>query len=159
MSADVKQYLFEQGIQFQVFQHAPVFTCEEAKEHSIYQNIRGVHSKNLFLKDKKSKRFFLLIVPEHIKVNMDEVGLLVSERIKFANVMDLQEILHLTPGSVSPFGLLNDKEHKVEVLINTEVWESEYVSFHPNINTETLELAKDDFHKYIKIIGNEYRVL
>lgn len=101
----------------------------------------------------------MLIIPENKKANMDDIGLLVNDKLKFANEVDLQEILHLTPGSVSPFGLINDKEHKVEVLIDKEIWESEYVSFHPNINTETLELSKEDFHKYVAALGNKYRIL
>lgn len=159
MTANVKNYFIERGIPFKVFEHPPVFTCEEAKQHHIYKNIRGVHSKNLFLKDKKSRRFYLLVIPEDKKANMDDVGMLVNDKLKFANETDLQDILHLTPGSVSPFGLINDEEHKVEVLIDKEVWESEYVSFHPNINTEMLELNKEDFHKYIETTGNKYRIL
>lgn len=159
MPSTVKKYLTERSIQFKLFEHPAVFTCEEAKKHHIYNNIRGVHSKNLFLKDKKSRRFYLLIIPEDKKANMDDIGLLVNDKLKFANEVDLKELLGLTPGSVSPFGLINDKEHKVEILIDKEIWESEYVSFHPNINTETLELSKDDFHKYITTLGNKYRTI
>ncbi len=159
MKVDVKEYLTGRGIRFKVFEHPAVFTCEEAKQHHVYKNIRGVHSKNLFLKDKKSRRFYFLIIPEDKKANMDDIGVIVNDKLKFANEVDLQKILHLTPGSVSPFGLINDEEHKVEVLIDKEVWESEYVSFHPNINTGTLELNRDDFHKYIETTGNKYRIL
>lgn len=159
MAIDVKHYLTEQGIPFKLFEHSPVFTCEEAKQHHIYKNIRGVHSKNLFLKDKKSRRFYLLIIPENKKADIDTVGTLVNNKLKFANEDDLKRILCLTPGSVSPFGLVNDTEHIVEVLIDKEIWESEYVSFHPNVNTETLELTQSDFHKYIGLVGNAYRIL
>ena len=69
------------------------------------------------------------------------------------------EKLNLTPGAVSPFGLLNNITHDVEVIIDEEVWNADKVSFHPNINTETLELSKKNFHKYIQTIGNKYSIL
>ena len=86
---------------------------------------------------------------------MDELSEIVNDKIKFANENDLKEILSLSSGAVSPFGLINDKEGKVKVIIDKEVGESDFVSFHPNINTETLELSREDFHKYIKSLKNE----
>ncbi len=157
MSLKVRKYLESKGISFKVFTHPPVYTVEEAKKYS--QDIRGIHSKNLFLKDKKSKQFYLIIISADKKANMDELGMIVNNKLKFANEDDLKELLGLTPGAVSPFGLINDTEHKVEVLIDKAVWESEYVSFHPNVNTESLELKTGDFHKYLESIGNKYLII
>ena len=154
---NIKNYLEKCRIKFKVFTHPPVYTCEEAKKYT--SNIRGVHSKNLFLKNKKSKKFYLVIIPENKKVNMDDLGKVVNDKLKFASEDDLRAMLGLSSGAVSPFGLINDNEHKVEVLIDKIVWESEYVSFHPNINTETLEITKDDFHKYVKSTGNKYVII
>ena len=90
---------------------------------------------------------------------MDKLGAIAGDKLKFANEGDLKELLGLTSGAVSPFGLINDKERKVDLLIDKAIWESDYVSFHPNVNTESLELKKEDFHKYIKSIGNKYLII
>ncbi len=156
---DIKHYLTEHGITFRAFTHPPVFTCEQARKHHLYYHIRGIHSKNLFLKERKSRRYYLLVIQEHKKADLDTVGTLVGDKLKFANEDDLMKLLSLTPGAVSPFGLINDTKHIVEVLIDKEVWESDFVSFHPNVNTETLELSQSDFRKYIGIVGNKYRII
>ena len=153
----VKDYLSKAGVSYKIFTHPPVYTCEQADEYN--QDIRGIHSKNLFLKNRKSKRFYLVIAPADRKVDLKELGGILEDRIKFASENDLIEILKLTPGSVSPFGLINDKENKVKVLIDKDVWDSDFVSFHPNVNTETLELNKDNFHKFIKSLPNELTII
>ncbi len=152
---DIKQYLKNLNIEFRTFSHAPVFTCEQARKERIYENIKGIHCKNLFLKDRKSRKFYLVVMPENKPLNIEELGNLLGHKLKFANEDNLKQLLELTPGSVSPFGLINDKENKVCVVIDKKVWNSEYVSFHPNINTETLELKGEDFQKYIKSLNNK----
>ena len=154
---EVKEYLAKIGISFRTFKHPPVYTCEEAKKYN--KSIRGVHSKNLFLKDEKSRRFYLVIIPEHKKLDMQGLGMVVGDRLKFANESDLKEILGLTSGAVSPFGLINDKECRIELLIDKDVWESEYVSFHPNVNTETLEIPREGFRKYVNSLKNRHRII
>lgn len=145
---EIKEYLKKLNINFIVHKHPPVYTTEQAEKY--HKEIKGIHSKNLFLKDRKSKKFYLLIIPTAKKLEIKQFENLVNEKLKFANEIDLKEILNLTPGAVSPFGLINDKDNKVIIVIDKEVWNSDYVSFHPNINTETLELTNQDFHKYIK---------
>lgn len=156
---DVKKYLTSKGISFKEFKHNPVYTVEEAKNERIYDDIKGIHSKNLFLKERKGKRFYLVIMPEHKPLDMKELGEKLGDKIKFANEDNLKEILDLSPGSVSPFGLINDTEHKVKLIIDEVVWEADYVSFHPNVNTATLELSKEDFHKYVESLANEREII
>ncbi len=149
----IKQYLKEIGINFKTFTHPAVYTCEEAEKYN--KDIRGIHSKNLFIKNKKSKRFYLVILPAEKKLEMDKLEEALNDKVKFANATDLNAILGLSTGAVSPFGLINDNEKKVKIVIDKKVWQSDFVSFHPNINTETFELSKEDFHKYIKSLNNE----
>lgn len=156
---EIKGYLKSLGIKFREFKHAPVYTCEEAKKERIYGDIKGVHSKNLFLKERKSKRFYLVIMPENKPLDINQLGEELGDKVKFANEDNLKEILNLTPGSVSPFGLINDKEHKTIIVIDKEVWEADFVSFHPNVNTKTLELSNKDFQKYIKSLDNELKII
>ncbi len=156
---DPKTYLEDIGVSFKEYTHGAVFTCEEARQERIYMELKGIKSKNLFLKDRKSRRFYLIVLPEDKPMNIKEMEERLGEKLKFANPDNLKEILGITPGSVSPFGLINDAEHKVSVLIDKEVWDADYVSFHPNINTATLELKGEDFRKYINSLENKSSVL
>ncbi len=156
---DVKEYLISKGIKFKEFKHKAVYTVEEAKNEEILKNVRGVHCKNLFLKERKGRKFYLVVMPEDKKLDMNELGKKLGSKIKFANEGELKDILGLKPGSVSPFGLINDKENKVKLIIDKDVWESNFVSFHPNINSETLEISKNDFCNYIKSLNNEQEII
>ena len=153
----VKDYLKEKDIKFKEFEHPPVYTCEEAEKYN--KEIKGIHSKNLFIKDRKSKRFYLIVLPANKKLDMDKLSDILSNKIKFANENDLREILGLETGAVSPFGLINDVENRVILVIDKLVLESDFVSFHPNINTMTLELDKKEFEKYIKSLKNEVKIV
>lgn len=84
---------------------------------------------------------------------------MLNDKIKFANENDLKEILDLETGTVSPFGLINDKERKVVLVIDKEVLENNFVSFHPNINTSTLELSSENFRKYLDSLDNKIIVV
>lgn len=159
LRVDIKEYFKDRAIQYTVFAHAPVFTVEEAKRERLHEKIRGVQCKNLFLKERKSRRFYLLVAPEHKKVDLKLFGESIGDSIKFANEQDLKEYLGVTPGAVSPFGLINDRDHKVQLIIDKEVWDAQFVSFHPNINTETLELSGIDFHKYVESLSNELKII
>ncbi len=156
---EVKDFLTKHAIEFKKFEHPPVFTCEDVKQHDHLKEIKGVHSKNLFLKDKKSRRFYLVIIPEDKKADLRELGMIVNEKLKFANDEDLNHILNTTSGAVSPFGLIFDKDKRTEVLIDKKVWHSDFVSFHPNINTETLEISGRAFQKFIKSLDCKKRII
>ncbi|WP_394240967.1 YbaK/EbsC family protein [Vibrio astriarenae] len=154
---EVKDYLLSNSIGFIAFEHKAVFTCEEAKAEKI--GAKGIEVKNLFLKDKKSRRFYLIVAPEELVIDLKSLGLLLYEKLKFANETDLIEILGLTPGAVSPFGLLNDHQNQVKLILHKSVGESDYVQFHPNINTQTLELTQGEFGKCLTLFGNEFEYL
>jgi len=154
----VKEYLRKLGITFKIFKHDAVFTVEEAKKQQTYNEIRG-HTKNLFLKDKGGEDFYLVILSAEKKLDIEKLSLYLSCKLKFANQGELYKILKIKPGCVGPFALINDEELKVKVLIDEEVWMNDFVGFHPNINTETLELNRDDFHRYINSLKNRIEVV
>lgn len=156
---NIKNYLKKLSINFREYRHAPVFTVEQAKKERTYENMQGKHCKTLFLKDRKSRNFYLIVLPEYKSLNIAELEKKLNEKIKFASPENLKQILNLTPGSVSPFGLINDKESKVKIIIDADVWKAEFVNFHPNINTETLEISGEDFHKYINSLKNKIEIL
>jgi Ala-tRNA(Pro) deacylase len=152
MMRAVTDFLRIHHIEYKLHSHPPVFTVEEAKLHC--QAIPGMHCKNLFLKDKIKDEFYLLSMPGEKKLIINDLAKKISaKKLSFASSDELNEILGLTPGSVSPFGLIKDQQKKTTFLIDKEVWESEILSFHPNINTETLELTTGEFKRYILAAG------
>lgn len=154
---EIKDYLANLKIEFKTYIHPPLYTCEQAEEYN--KEIKGIHSKNLFLKGKKSNNLYLIIIPAQEKLDIKKFETLLNEKLTFANENELKNILNLTPGAVSPFGIINDKNNKVTLIISEKVWNSNFVSFHPNINTETLELKGLDFQKYINSLKNKLIIL
>jgi Ala-tRNA(Pro) deacylase len=155
---DIKKYLNNLEIQFRTHNHPPLYTCVQAEQYN--KDIKGIHSKNLFMKSKKSKdNFYLIIIPAKERLEIKRFEQLLNEKLSFANDKELKDILNLTPGAVTPFSLINDNESKVNIIISKEVWESDLVSFHPNINTQTLELKGEDFHKYINSLKNKLIII
>ena len=133
-------------------------TVAEANEH--WRHIQGTHCKNLFLRDHKGKNHFLVILPHEKKVDMKILaGCMEKGRLSFASEARLEKYLGLTPGSVSPFGLINDQEKHVVVYVDQELRNAERLGFHPNINTITITLSFGDFEKFLKSVGNEYLYL
>jgi Ala-tRNA(Pro) deacylase len=154
----VTTYLKENKIKYYIHSHPPVFTVEEAKKHC--SSIPGMHCKNLFLKDKIKNQFYLLSMPGEKKLVINDFAKKIgAKKLSFALPDELKEILGLTPGSVSPFGLINDAGKKTIFMVDKEVWDAEIVSFHPNINTETLELTREEFRRYIISLGSSYTVI
>lgn len=153
----VKGYLKKLKISFTEHKHVPVYTVEESDKN--YENIKGMHCKSLFIKDRKSKNYYLIILEGHKRLNLGNLEEQLGEKLKFANEAELDSILGIKPGSVSPFTLINDKESKVNVIIDQEVWDADIVAFHPNINTSTLDISGKDFQKYIKSLKNKFSII
>ena len=98
--------------------------------------------------------------PAKKQTDLKKFAELVDEKkVSFASSESLKEKLGLEPGSVSPFGLFNDIERSVEVYIDSEVYNAKTVSFHPNVNTATLELSKNMFHRFLQTIGHDVEVV
>lgn len=152
----IKEYLKNLKIEYKTYTHPAVYTVAESEKHKIELN--SPINKTLFLKTKKqeSKSYYLIILPGNKRLNLKELEQKLNEKITFASEQELKEILELTPGAVSPFGLINDKDSKVELIIDKESLTSNLISFHPNINTETIELTQQDFKKYLYSLKNKW---
>ncbi|MBN2286102.1 MAG: prolyl-tRNA synthetase associated domain-containing protein [Tissierellales bacterium] len=150
----VYEYLGNLGIKYEKRNHPPVYTCEAASEFT--GDMKGMHCKNLFFRNKSGKKHYLVIFDERKEVNIKNIGTKVGEsNLSFASEERMMKYLGLTPGSVSVFGLINDVENNVQVFIDKDVLESEFVNFHPNVNTATLNIINNDFHKYLENCGND----
>ena len=155
---DIYELLTLLKIDYQRHDHPPVFTVEEADLHK--GAIAGGQSKNLFLRNKKGRRHYLLVAEAHRPVHLKSLQALLGEStLSFASPERLLKYLGLTPGSVSPFGLVNDAAHEVVVLLDRALLAHERLNFHPNVNTATLTVSREDFQTFLQHCGNEVRVL
>jgi len=153
MKESLKNWLSTHNIQYILHQHPAVFTVPEAKIHCGH--IEGTHCKNLFLKNKKTGQFYLVTIPHNKRLDLNEFRRMVNApKLRFAGVDDLFNVLGLTPGAVSPIGLINDFENKTIFIIDNDVWNAEKICCHPNINTETMQIPGSDFQKLINATGN-----
>jgi Ala-tRNA(Pro) deacylase len=155
---DIYKVLKELGIEFEKHEHPPVYTVEEADLHR--GKLQGGQTKNLFLRNKKGKRHYLLVASAHRKVDLKGLrGLFGEAAMSFASRERLKRYLGVEPGSVSPFGLINDTNHEVVVVMDRDLLRHQRLAFHPNVNTATLIVGKDDFLRFLEHCGNEIRIV
>lgn len=155
---DLYKILKDLDIQYQKYEHPAVFTVEDAEKYA--SNIKDdQHRKNLFLRNKKGDKHYLVIVKASKKINIKQLEVLLSKDLSFASPERLLRILGLTPGSVSPFGLINDSQKEVQVIIDSELLNEKEHGFHPNINTSTLVITAEDFKKFLEYTRNEITYL
>lgn len=151
-------FLSAHTIAYTKHEHKPVFTVEESNE--LYEHIPGAHTKNLFLTNKDESRFFLYIIASHKRADLKHIAAVVGEKkLFFGSSEALFALLGVTPGSVSALGVINDIHHRVEVLVDREVWGSEAINGHPNTNTATLTFPQGDFHKIFEATGHKVTVV
>ena len=151
------EYLNNNNILYKEHSHRPLFTVKDSQK--MRGIIEGGHTKNLFLKDKK-KKFFLISCMEDKKIDLKKLRKpLNTNSLSFASDINLDEVLGLKPGAVSPFGLINDKNKIVNFFIDKDILEEISVNFHPLVNNFTINLSIDNFLNYIKIIKVNLNVL
>ena len=144
------------GIAYQSFEHPAVFTSEEAHVH--WRDLPGIRCKNLFLRNKKGDRHYLVIVPVSKRVDLkDLVRALGDDRLSFGSPDRLMAELGLTPGSVSPFGLLNDPDGSVMVIVDEDLRGADGLIFHPNINTASVVISWEGFQRFLRSRSNTVR--
>ena len=136
------------GVEYDRVDHAPAMTMEDCKE--VDEILKSMVCKNLFLCNRQETAFYLLMIPDtkvfHTKDLSAQIG---SARLSFAKPEYMEKFLDITPGSVSVLGLMNDTENHVQLLIDEDVLNSEYVGCHPCINTSSLRLRTKDLVKTI----------
>jgi len=138
---------------YQRTEHPAVFTCEEAELHR--PDVPAVSTKNLFLCDKKARRFFLAVTSCEKTMNLETLSMQFGiKHLRFASETNLMRLLGVTRGAVTMMGLVNDNEHIVELWIDAEIWGNEYFLSHPLVNTATLVFAKSELERFFKLTGH-----
>jgi Ala-tRNA(Pro) deacylase len=150
--------LAELAVPYERYEHPPVATVEEANKY--WGAIDAVHCKNLFLRNQKGNRHYLVIIEQAKRADLRAVANQIGDgKLSFGSPERLMTYLGVMPGSVSPFGLINDREHHVRVYLDRVLRSARRISFHPNINTITLTLAYRDFERYLASTGNPLRYI
>ena len=144
------------GVSYDRVDHEPAMTMEICQE--IDKVLQAVICKNLFLCNRQETSFYLLMIPDnkvfHTKDLSSQIG---SARLSFAKAEYMEQFLDITPGSVSVLGLMNDTEHRVQLLIDEDVLSSEFVGCHPCINTSSIRFRTSDLvEKVIPAMGHPF---
>lgn len=150
----VFQVLNELNISYRLYQHPPVYTVEEWQQYIGDKD--GVMCKSLFLRNQKGDRHFLVIADHATAVDLKILAKWLTEKqLSFASEKRLEQYLGLARGAVSPFGLLNDDNKAVSVVVAASIKKYSNMHFHPNINTATVTISYTDLEKFIRWRGNK----
>ena len=154
---DLFVFLDRLGIETKTIRHRPVFTVEEAR--SLRGDLPGGHCKSLFLKDKKGQLWLAVVLEDRsvdLKALAERIG---AARISFGSETRLYETLGVIPGSVTPFALINDPDHRVTVVLDKEMLELSPLHYHPLDNRATTAITPEDLLKFVTACGHERLII
>ena len=154
----VANKLQELGITYDVVDHLPAFSTEQAD--SYIEGLEGVRTKSMFLTNKKKTQYYLLIMDDKKPLDMDDFKAQVgANRIRMASLDSLAEKMNLPAGTVSPFGLLNNEEKDIHVYFDKEIVSEDVMTFHPNTNEKTIFIKTQDLFRFLESIGFTYEIV
>jgi Ala-tRNA(Pro) deacylase len=149
----LQKFLDNHGFVFECHEHAAVMTVAESE--ALVPALPGAKTKNLFLRDKKGLKHFLVTIPAASSVSLDRLStLLGAAGLSFGSPERLLKYLGVTPGSVTLLGLVNDPEHKVQFVMDQALWDAPAVQAHPLINTATMILPHDELERFLAATGH-----
>ncbi|MFQ5799996.1 MAG: prolyl-tRNA synthetase associated domain-containing protein [Bacteroidota bacterium] len=155
---DIYRFLSEHNIEYERHDHPPVLTCEEADR--LVPDLPAVKTKNLFLRDRKGRRHFLVVVGYEKVVDLKGLSpVLGVSKLSLASPERLRRYLGVDPGAVTILGVVNDLDKEVEVLVDEDLWGSKAFRCHPLINTSTLVISRENMERFLSITGHKVRVL
>lgn len=154
---EIKTFLEEKKIPFTWVEHKAVYTIEEMEELGL-ESMDEI-AKNLFLRDQKGKRHFLVVIKGEKQVNLKELGEKLGTRLSFASEERLEKYMGLKKGSVTPLGVLNDENRAVEVFFDEDFCKLEKIGVHPNENTASVYLSPDDLLNIVREHGNALEIV
>ena len=160
MNGDKRLYTILENldIPYEYYEHPPAPTVEIASQY--WKNIEATHCKNLFFRNHKGNRHYLIILDCRYTLDIRDLEKRLKQgKITFASEQRMIKFLGLSPGSVTPFGLINDNENHVYVYLDENLIKSEKISFHPCINTASLVISFPDFKRFMDSTGNTYEFL
>lgn len=164
----VLEYLRSHDIPFECYNHPEGKTIEEAKRW--WRNDGSVHCKNLFFRNHKGNKHYLVCfdcdhdlaihdLEARLKASLIAKGLPSCGKLSFASPERMLKYLGLEPGSVSPFGLINDEEHHVHLFLDENLRQASSLSFHPNDCRGTVVISNEAFARYLEVVGNTFEYI
>lgn len=154
----VYQYLNALGVEYTHYDHPEAPTIDIARNY--WHDDGSKHCKNLFFRNHKGNRHYLVVFDcdQNIAIH-DLEQRLRQGKLSFASEVRMERYLGLRPGSVSPFGLINDTDNHTHLFLDVNLKKYPALSFHPNDNTSTVRIGFDDFVRYLESVGNSYEWL
>jgi len=156
--AELFAFLADLGISVSTVRHPPLYTVADSQ--SLRGEIPGGHTKNLFLKDKKDN-FFLVSVGEDAVVDLKQIHTIIgaASRVSFGKPEMLMELLGVIPGAVTVFGLINDAQRRVKVVLDQDLMAHDVINAHPLINEATTSIASADLIRFVEATGHDAAIL
>jgi Ala-tRNA(Pro) deacylase len=156
--AELYSLLEKLMVSFEYHEHPPLATINDAIIH--WKDYNSGRCKNIFFRNHKGDRHYLVIL-EHLAIlNIHDLEKRLRQgKLSFASDQRLKKFMGLEPGSVSPFGLINDREKNVHLFIDETLKDCERLTFHPNVNTATLVITNSDLLKFLDYTGNGYEFI
>ena len=149
--ADLIAFFDAHGVDHDTTDHAAVFRVGEGE--GIKDDIPGAHTKNLFLKDAKG-RLWLISAQDDTQIDLKRLHTVIgSARLSFGSAELMEQVLGVTPGSVTAFALINDVEHRATFVLDRRLAEAERVNFHPMTNTATTGVSQAGFARFLQALG------
>ena len=154
----VLEFLDGHGLSYELHTHPPLPTIELALEY--WKDIDSTHCKNLFFRNHKGNRHYLVVLDCEQDLDIHDLEQRLHQgKLSFASPPRMEKYLGITPGSVSPFGMINDAEHHVHLFLDANLRNYPSLSFHPNDNTATVVISQEMFHRYLEAVGNTYEYI
>lgn len=159
MKEKVLNKLKELNINYKEIEHTPVYTIEDMDNlGDIFENAKIC--KNLFVRDQKGKRHFLVVLPEEKRAPLADIATKIeSTKLSFASEERLMKYLKLEPGSVTPLAVINDESNEVEVVFDEDLKKENLLGVHPCVNTATILLTPIELEKYVVSNNNKLKYI
>lgn len=154
----VFDFLAKHNIEYTMYEHPEAPTIEIARQY--WRTDGSKHCKNLFFRNHKGNRHYLVVFDSERTMAIHDLEQRLHQgKLSFASEQRMERWLGLKPGSVSPFGLVNDEENHVHLFLDANLREQPSLSFHPNDNTATVVISQEMFQRYLATIGNSYEYI
>ena len=159
MKEKVLSKLNELSINYKEVEHTPVYTIEDMDAlGNVFENAKIC--KNLFVRDQKGKRHFLVVLPEEKRAPLADIATKIeSTKLSFASPERLMKYLKLEPGAVTPLSVINDESNEVEVVFDEDLKKENLLGVHPCVNTATILLTPTDLEKYVVSNNNKLKYI
>lgn len=143
------------GIEYERYEHRAVLTCQESTA-LLPKDMKGVRTKNILLRDRKKENYILVVVEENKLIDYKELSKITNlKSLKMADENELKEYLDVETGALSMLALFNDREKRIKLIIDKDIWDEEAFDSQPNVLGVVFLIWKEDWLKIFNYLGIE----